>query len=161
MAVEENALRSQLAALLQGGQAHADIRAAMNDLPFELTGERPAGLPYSAWQLVEHMRITLLDLLKFSTDPQYRELKWPEEYWPGDAAPPSRAAWEQSVQGVGSALNDFIKLLKNTEVDLAAMIPWGRHKETILREVLLAADHTSYHTGELIVLRRLLGAWKH
>ncbi len=160
MATEEKVLRAQLVALLKGGQAHADIRAAMADFPSELTGQRPHGLPYSAWQLVEHMRITLHDLLEFSTNANYHELKWPDEYWPKEAAAPSASEWKASVDGVERALNDFIKLLNDDANSLDAAIPWGKHKENLLREVLLAADHTSYHTGELIVLRRLLGAWK-
>ena len=160
MVVQEKTLRAQLVALLKGGQAHADIRAVMTDFPLDLIGQRPHGLPYSAWQLVEHIRITLQDLLAFSTDSSYHELKWPDEYWPAQATPSSPQEWKKSVQDVEKALNDFIKLLHNDTVSLDAAIPWGKHNETVLREVLLAADHTSYHTGELLVLRRLLGAWK-
>ncbi len=161
MATDEKVLRSQLIALLKGGQAHADIRAAMADFPFELTSQRPHGLPYSAWQLVEHIRIALHDIFEFSTNSSYHEIKWPDDYWPKEASAPSHAGWKTSVEGVEKLLDQFIRLLENQEVSLDAPIPWGKHKETILREALLAADHTSYHTGELIVLRRLLGAWKH
>ena len=160
MTPEDNALRHQLAALLKGGQAHTDLAAAVADFPVKLAGERPHGLPYSAWQLVEHMRIATKDLLDFATNPEYQELKWPDDYWPKNAAPDSTAAWEQSIRALSADLDAFTKLVEDPGSNLYDTIPWGKKKETLLREVLLAADHTSYHTGELIVLRRLLGIWK-
>ena len=158
MSTEDHALRTQLAALLKGGQAHADIHAALADFPAKLIGEKPHDLPYSAWQLLEHIRFTLHDILEFSTNPEYSEPNWPDDYWPKAAAPASPGEWDKSVRGLTADMDAFLKLIGDS--NLYDTIPWGKHKETLLREVLLAADHTSYHTGELIVLRRLLGAWK-
>ncbi len=160
MANEDQALRTQLAALLKGGQAHADIRKAVADFPFELTDKKPHGLPYSAWQLVEHIRFALSDILEFSTNSNYQEPHWPEDYWPTESAAPSAEAWQHSVEALEADLAAFSKLVSDGNSNLYDTIPWGKNKETLLREVLLAVDHTSYHTGELIVLRRLLGAWK-
>lgn len=152
-------LRKQLLALLQGGQAHATFEAAVQDLPFELQGVVPERLPYSAWQLLEHLRITLLDILDFSDneDNHYKELKWPEAYWPVSAIPPDAASWAKSVEAYQAHLQRF-KLLVQTG-DLVTPFPWGTG-QNLLREALLVADHAAYHIGELIVVRRSLGAWK-
>ena len=160
MSTETSALRKQLVALLKGGQAHADMDAAVADFPLELTGKKPHGLPYSAWQLLEHMRFTMHDLLDFSTNPEYKEHKWPDDYWPKSDGPPSKEQWQKSVKELNAEMDAFIKLVEDENSNLFDTIPWGKHKETLLREVLLAVDHNSYHVGELIVLRRLLGAWK-
>jgi uncharacterized damage-inducible protein DinB len=158
MPTEDKILRTQLAALLKGGHAHVDLHKALADFPAELVAERPHGLPYSAWQLLEHIRFTLHDLLEFSTNPEYTEAKWPDDYWPKQPAPPSADAWDKSVRAVHADIEAFLKLAEDG--NLSHTLPWGKNKETLLREILLAADHNSYHTGELIVLRRLLGAWK-
>jgi len=152
-------LRKQLVALLDGGQAHATFEQAVADFPVELRGVAPEGLPYSAWQLLEHMRITLLDILNFSAPPTggYHGLKWPEEYWP--KVPASAEAWERSVASVRSDLEKFKKLILRPGADLEKPFLWGEG-QNLLREALLIADHQAYHLGELIVLRRLLGAWK-
>lgn len=154
------ALREQLVALLKGSQAHVSLADAVAQFPADRIGERPEGVPYSAWQLVEHMRITVRDLLEFSTNSEYVELEWPAAYWPKDAAPAKGESWDTSVKAIHEDLKNFEELVRSRESNLYATIPWGKNNETLLREVLLAADHTSYHVGELILLRRLLGIWK-
>ena len=106
------------------------------------------------------MRFTLRDLWDFSTNDKYVEKKWPDDYWPTSPEPPSKEAWHDSVRALEEDLAAFEKLVKDPHSNLYAKIPWGEKGQTLLREVLLAADHTSYHTGELVFLRRLLGAWK-
>ena len=160
MADEDSALRSQLVQLLRGKQAHADVGSALADFPFELAGERPHGLPYSAWQLLEHIKFTLHDLLEFVSNSEYEAPKWPDDYWPKDPQPPSKEVWDQSVKALHADLKAFTDLAADANANLYDTIPWADDKQTLLREIFLAADHTSYHTGELIVLRRLLGAWK-
>jgi uncharacterized damage-inducible protein DinB len=152
-------LRNQLLALLKGGQAHATFEDAIKDLPAELRDKTPEGLPYSAWQILEHLRITQRDILDFSKnqDGSYKELDWPRDYWPKSATPPSTDAWKQSVSAFSQDLKAFEVLVK--EGDLAQPFAWDESKN-LLREALLLADHTAYHLGELIVIRRLLGAWK-
>ena len=154
-------LEKQLLALLKGGQAHAGFDKAVNDLPSELRGERPEHVPYSAWQLLEHLRITQRDILDFSTNrggAGYQPLKWPEEYWPKQAAPAEDAAWQASVDAMRRDREAFEALVQAEEADLVTPFPWG-DGQTLLREALLLADHTAYHVGELVLLRRLLGAW--
>jgi hypothetical protein len=157
---DDAALREQLVALLKGGQAHATFTDAVEHFPADRISERPAGLPYSAWQLVEHIRITLHDLLEFVTNSNYVELDWPSGYWPNDAAPSNDQSWNATLRAVHADLKSFEALIHSADSNLYATIPWGKNGETLLREVLLAADHTSYHVGELILLRRLLGIWK-
>jgi uncharacterized damage-inducible protein DinB len=157
-----SALREQLQHLLDGGQAHATFDDAVKNLPSSLRGTVPDNLPYSPWQILEHIRITQRDILEFSTNEasHYKSLKWPEEYWPKSPVPLSDSAWEDSIQHIRADRKAFEKLLDSaTESELIQPFPWG-DGQTLLREAFLIADHTAYHTGELIVLRRLLGAWK-
>jgi uncharacterized damage-inducible protein DinB len=120
--------------------------------------EKPSGAPYSAWQLLEHMRIAQRDILEFSRNPKHVSPEWPEGYWPTKEAPPTKAAWSNSVRAFRSDLRAMQKLVANPASDLFARIPHG-DGQTLLREALLVADHNSYHLGQLVMLRRLLGAW--
>jgi hypothetical protein len=153
-------VRKQLVALLDGGEAHAKFEDAVADFPGELRGVVPDGLPYSAWQIVEHIRIAQHDILNFSAPPTggYHGLKWPEQYWPKEPAPTSAHAWDHSIAAIVEDLAKFKALILRPEADLAKPFLWGTG-QNLLREALLIADHTAYHTGELVVLRRLLGAW--
>lgn len=158
---EHDELRTQLIGLLDGGQAHATFADAVADFPVKLRGVVPDRLPYSAWQLLEHMRIALKDILDFSAPPTggYHAMKWPDAYWPKQKEPPSPEAWDCSVASVHSDLEKFKALISKPGADLARPFLWGTG-QNLLREALLIADHQAYHVGELIVLRRLLGAWK-
>ncbi len=131
---------------------------AVADLAPPLRSRTPAGLPYSPWQLLEHIRITQHDILDFCRNPDYEEITWPDDYWPKSPAPPSEAAWDTSVRKVGEDRAALQALARDTSIDLAATIPHGSG-QTYLREILLVLDHTAFHLGELIVARRLLGAW--
>jgi DinB superfamily len=158
---EEHApLREQLIALLRGGQAHVTFDDALKDLPAELRGTVPPKLPYSAWQLLEHLRITQRDILNFSAPPTggYQPLEWPDDYWPRSPLPPGPRAWDQSIAAIRTDLEHFEALIQNPGADLFKPFRWG-DGQNLLREALLIADHTAYHLGELVVLRRLLGAW--
>jgi hypothetical protein len=153
-------LRKQLVALLEGGQAHLTFDDAIKDFPAELRGTVPQNLPYSAWQLLEHLRITQRDILNFSAPPTggYHAIEWPDDYWPRSVEPPTQQAWDQSIAAIRTDLKHFEDLIKKPESDLFKPFRWG-DGQNLLREALLIADHTAYHLGELIVLRRLLGAW--
>jgi uncharacterized damage-inducible protein DinB len=155
-------LRRELKKLLNGGQAHADFEDAVKGMPAKLRGVMLAGLPYSAWQIVEHIRIAQRDILDFcrNEDGRYKPRKWPQDYWPKQAEPQSTRAWEKSIKAIRADRVAFEKLLKAaSDKELVTPFVWG-DGQTLLREVLLVADHMAYHVGELIVLRRLLGAWK-
>ncbi len=154
----DQAIREQLAKLLDWEDAHVGFEAAVADLPLKLRGAKPADLPYSPWQLVEHLRLTQHDILEFCRNPQYREPTWPDDYWPKKSSPPSAAAWDESIRGFQRDRAALRQLARDPAVDLTAPIPHGKG-QTYLRELLLAADHAAYHIGELVVARRLLGAW--
>ena len=152
-------LREQLIKLLSWEEAHVGFDAAVADIPPRLRGTAPAGLPYSPWQLVEHLRITQHDILDFCRNPAYKEMSWPDDYWPPAASPPTPAAWKASIELFRRDRSALEALAGDPAIDLEARIPHGTG-QTYLRELLLAADHTAYHIGELIVVRRLLGAWR-
>jgi hypothetical protein len=154
-----SAIREQLVKLLSWGEAHATFESAVANLPPEKRGIAPAGLPYSPWQLVEHLRISQHDILDFCRNPGYEEMSWPQDYWPSSTAPSSSGAWTQSIEQFGRDRAGLEALARDTSIDLTARIPHGTG-QTYLRELLLAADHAAYHIGELIVVRRLLGAWE-
>jgi hypothetical protein len=152
-------LRAQLAAALDWRDAHAGFDAVVADLPVGLRGRVPEGLPYSPWQLVEHLRLAQADILDFCRNPEYEEQTWPDDYWPKAPAPPSPGAWDESIAGFRRDREALQAIARDEKIDLFARIPHGTG-QTYLRELLLVLDHTAYHVGQLIVVRRLLGAWE-
>jgi hypothetical protein len=160
MADANEGLIKQLLALLKGGQAHADFETAIKDFPVELRGVVVDKLPYSAWQILEHLRITQRDILNFSSPPSggYQHIAWPDDYWPKSPEPPVSWAWDDAVAAIRADQAKFEALLAKPNVDLYKPFMWG-DGQNLLREALLIADHNAYHLGELVVLRRLLGAW--
>jgi hypothetical protein len=155
----EKLLRQQLVKLLNSSEAHADFEAAIKDLPVNLRGKRPEGAEHSPWELLEHLRIAQWDILDFSVNPKYKAMEWPKDYWPKSQAPASEIAWDNSVKSFRTDLKNFCDLVAAESTDLFAKIPHG-DGQTILREALLAADHNAYHIGQLVLVRKLLGAWK-
>jgi uncharacterized damage-inducible protein DinB len=156
---ESDALRQHLLDLLRGRNAHADFDAVVADFPSRLRGVKPPGAPHTAWQLLEHMRIAQSDILGFSRDAKHKSPAWPEGYWPKTEAPPNAAAWNNSLRSFRADWKAMAKLIADKKTDLFAQIPHGSG-QTILREALLIADHNSYHLGQMVLLRRLLGTWK-
>jgi hypothetical protein len=152
-------IREHLIYLLNGGGAHARFDDVVKDMPEELRGVKPSGLPHSAWMLLDHLRLAQWDILEFSRTSKHRSPEWPRGYWPKTEAPPSTAAWNRSVQQFRNDLKAMQDLVADPKTDLYARIPWG-DGQTILREALLLADHNAYHLGQLVDVRRLLGAWK-
>ncbi len=155
----DQSLRKHLLELLDGGHAHASFDQVVADFPPKLRGEIPKGLPHSGWMLLEHLRLAQRDILDFSRNPKYKAATWPDDYWPVNPAPLSTAAWNKSIQSFRDDLDEMKKLVRNPKTDLFAPIPWG-DGQTILREAMLMADHNAHHLGQLIDVRRLLGAWK-
>ena len=153
-------IRKQLLALLSGGQAHVTFDDAIADFPADKRGTVPANLPYSAWQILEHMRITQRDILDFSAPPTggYQPRAWPDGYWPKSAEPPSAHAWEATINAIRKDQKLFEELITKPTADLYKPFRWG-DGQNLLREALLVADHNAYHLGELIIVRRLLGCW--
>ncbi|MGA8742145.1 MAG: DinB family protein [Terracidiphilus sp.] len=152
------ALRQHLVELLKGGHAHATFEQAVKGLPEELRGKVPSGAEHSPWQLLEHLRIAQWDILEFSRGEEHESPKWPEGYWPKEKAPADEKAWDKSVRAFKKDLKEMIALVEDPKTDLFSKIVHG-DGETVLREALLAADHNAYHIGQLVLVRRLLGAW--
>ena len=156
---EQPALREHLLYLLKGGGAHLDFDKAIAGLPAELRGAKPEGVPHTPWRLLEHMRIAQRDILEFSRDARHASPPWPEGYWPSGDAPPDEQAWDRSVAAFRADLKAMQDLVADPATDLLAPLPHGQG-QTALREALLVADHNAYHLGQLVIVRRLLGAWK-
>jgi DinB superfamily len=152
-------VRDLLGRALAWKDAHAAFEDAVNDIPANLRGARPEGLPYSAWELLEHLRIAQHDILEFCIDPNYKEMKWPDDYWPPSPAPPSDAAWEESIREFVADRKAMQTLAADAGGDLEATIPHGSG-QTYLRELVLILEHNAYHIGQLVLVRRLLGIWK-
>ncbi len=152
------ALRKQLVKLLESGEAHAEFEDAIADFPAELRGKRPKGSPHSPWELLEHMRIAQWDILEFGRDAKHQSPKFPDGYWPASPEPPSAEAWEKSVKAFLADRKALARLVEDASADLFARIPHGSG-QTLLREALLTADHNAYHLGQLVLLRKIMGAW--
>ncbi|HEV2322763.1 MAG TPA: DinB family protein [Terracidiphilus sp.] len=159
MPAADTDLRQHVVNLLKGGNAHATFDDAVKNLPPELRGKKPRGAEHSPWQLLEHLRIAQWDILEFSRDPQHKSPDWPSGYWPAKPAPPDDKAWDKSVRAFRRDLKELCDMVADESIDLFARIPHG-DGQTVLREALLAADHNAYHIGQLVLVRRLLGAWK-
>jgi hypothetical protein len=154
-------LRKQLKSLLDGGQAHASFEEVVKDFPVAMRGVVPQNLPYSAWQLLEHLRIAQKDILDFSAPPTggYQPMEWPRDYWPQGAEPPYPGSWDNTIAAIRNDLEKFQALIANPSTDLFKPFRWGQG-QNLLREALLIAGHAAYHLGEIVMLRRLLGIWK-
>jgi hypothetical protein len=155
----DRGLRQQLTEILTWEGAHVNWRTALQDLPVEKRGLRPEGFPHSPWELLEHARITQRDILDFCINPKYKAPEWPAGYWPKTPAPPDDSAWDRSIRAFETDTEAMSKLIENAKTDLFAKIPHGTG-QTYLREAVLLADHNAYHLGQLVLVRRLLGAWK-
>jgi hypothetical protein len=155
----EAAIRDHLSRLLEWEDARVGFDRAVADVPPHMRGTASPGLPHSLWQLVEHIRLAQWDILDFCRNAAYEEMKWPGDYWPPAAAPPSEAAWDDSLSRVRADRAALRRLAVDPSIDLTARIPHGKG-QTVLRELLLVADHTAYHVGQIVVVRQLLGIWK-
>ena len=155
----DDLLRKQLVKLLTSSEAHADFESAIKELPSELQGKVPEGAEHSPWQLLEHIRLAQEDILDFSRNAKYETKQWPDDYWPKDPEPPNTKAWDKSVKAIREDVKEFSELISDKKNDLYAKIPHG-DGQTLLREALLLADHNAYHVGQLVTVRRLLGAWQ-
>lgn len=152
----DQSLRDHLIKLLDADNAHLKFDDAVKDFPPALRGKRPAGGPHSAWELLEHLRITQSDILEFTRDPKHVSPAFPAGYWPSTEAPTTETAWDESIAAFRADLRALIALTGDASIDLHARIPHG-DGQTVLREILLTADHNAYHLGQLVMVRRILG----
>jgi hypothetical protein len=151
-------LREQLVRLLDWNEAHVDFDGATKGIPPDKRGATPAGFEHSPWQLLEHLRIAQEDIHDFCVNPKYKEMNWPDDYWPS-SAPPTSTAWDESLAAYRRD-NEKMKQLVRTQPDLLASIPHGTSPhQTYLRAALLVADHAAYHLGQIVQVRKALGIW--
>ncbi len=155
---QDEAIRRQVSGLLDWQDAHAGFEKILEGIPAKLRGVAPDRLPYTPWQLLEHVRLTQREILEFCRNPRYTEPHWPDDYWPPTAVPPTEKAWQESTKGFLADREAMKRLAEDATVNLLSPIPHGSG-QTILRELLLLADHNAYHLGELVVVRRCLGIW--
>lgn len=154
----DQALREQLADLLDKGSAHASWRDILSGIPEAMRGTKPPRAPHTAWQLLEHLRIAQWDTLEFSRNPKHVSPEFPQGYWPATEMPPSVTAWETSVKAFERDLTEMKELVSNPRTDLFGRIPHG-DGQTVLREAVVLASHNAYHLGQIVLLRRMQGAW--
>ena len=149
---KDKALREHVLELLEGKSAHIDIESALIDFPIDRINDKPAASPHSAWQLLEHIRIAQWDILDFSRNPKYKEMKWPDEYWPKEKG--TKESWDRSVKQTLGDLQEMRDLVSDKNTDVFAKFQWG-DGQTVLREAMLIVDHNAYHLGQLVLLRRM------
>ena len=154
---EDKILRERLVYVLQGKGAHITFEKVLSDFPKPLRGKKLDGAPYTAWQLLEHIRIAQWDILEFSRNPNHVSPAWPEGYWPAEESPPSQDSWQKSVEKFNKDLKEMRELVTNPEIDLYTRIPHGTG-QNILREAILVADHNAYHLGQLVLLKKIYEA---
>ena len=152
-------IRNQVIKLMQGGQAFRPLDAILEGITADEAGKVLPGLPYTLWQLMEHLRIALFDILEFSRDAEYESPDWPDGYWPIEKAPLSQAAVDQSIATIKEGMAAMEQLVQDPANDLFQPFPYG-DGQNLLREAMLVAEHNAYHLGQIIIIRRMLGNWK-
>jgi hypothetical protein len=151
-------LRDQVLKSLQGGHAHVELEGAVKDFPERRINSRVDKVPYSCWQLLEHIRITQWDIVEFVLNPEHKSPDWPAGYWPKDSEKATPADWKKSIARFKKDRKRLVDLVADPKTDLTGDIPHAPGY-TILREALLVVDHTAYHIGELVLMRRAIGSW--
>jgi hypothetical protein len=151
--------REQLARALDWEDAHVGFDKALSNIPPDKRGSRAAGLPHSPWQLLEHLRLAVRDLVDFAVNPHYAHtMKWPDDYWPADENP-SAQQWEASLAAFRTDLEGLQAIARDATIDLFAPVPSGKPRQTQLRNLILALDHNAYHVGQIVAVRQALGIW--
>ena len=148
-----DSLRQHVLELLDGKSAHIDLESALKDFPLDKINDKPGGSPHSAWQLLEHIRIAQWDILDFCRNPNYKEMKWPDDYWPKDEG--TKKTWDLCVKQILDDLQTMREIVSDESTDLFAKIPHGSG-QTILREAMLVADHNAYHVGQIVFIKKML-----
>lgn len=154
---DQKEIRIQLLNMLTKDQAHISFDGAIKGIDFKTAGKSATNFPYNIWQLSSHIQFTQKDILEFCTNSQYKEPKWPDDYWPSNTEP-TQQEWQECLSNFSEDRNSFVNLIKAPSTDLLASIPHGSG-QNLLREAILICDHTAYHTGQIVLLRKLLGNW--
>jgi hypothetical protein len=156
--MDDRKLRAELLSLLRSENAHMSFDEAIDDFPIKQINTRIPNGSYTPWHILEHLRLTQRDILVFMTDPDYKEPKWPDDYWPAKDANATPTEWEQTIAGFRADLSELERLVQDESFDLEKEVPWG-NGQTHVREFMLVADHNAYHVGEFGVLRQVMQTW--
>lgn len=156
---DQSLLRSQIVDQLIGQHAHVGLEKAVEGLALDETGIIPEGCAHSIWMLVEHIRIAQHDILDFSRNPHYQAMSWPDDYWPESQSPTNQSAWDDTLAAIKNDRDEMVALIRDSKSDLLKPISHG-DGQTLFREAMLIVDHTGYHTGQIVQLRRLMGNWQ-
>ena len=151
-------VREQLRTLLEGGNAHMTFDEAIANFPHEQMNTKPQNVPYTLWQLLEHIRMAQWDILEFIRNPQYVSPPWPEGYWPVESVQADEVAWEKTLVSFRADLQSLLIMVSDSEVNLYSPIPHG-NGQNILREILVVADHSAYHISEFATFRQVMATW--
>jgi uncharacterized damage-inducible protein DinB len=158
--MSDQPLRDQLVRILDWEEAHVGFGDAIKGLSPDTYGRRAPGFEHSVWELLEHMRIAQADILDFCVNPTYvHDRTWPDDYWPKQPGPATAAAWDDSIASFVRDRETCKKLVRDTK-DLYALVPTGKGQQTHLRAILMLTDHNAYHLGQIVAVRRALGAWR-
>ncbi|MDN3689784.1 DinB family protein [Cyclobacterium jeungdonense] len=150
--IETQVLRKHLIESLSGEKAHITFDRVVADFPLEAINKKVPGIPHSPWFLVEHMRRAQRDIIDFISSPDYREMRWPEDYWPvGDT---DKSTWNQCIDSFITDRKELIRIVEDNSINLFAPIAHAPDY-TIFREIIIMANHHSYHTGQLLYLKRV------
>jgi hypothetical protein len=152
----EDIIRKQLIETVEGKVSHIPFSRAIHQFPFDLAGKKVRNLDHTGWSLVYHMWIAQYDILEFSRDPDYESPVYPKGYWPASLKPASLTEWKETIEGIATDLGEMIALIRDPKNDLFAPFPWGSG-QTLFREAIILAGHNSYHIGQLIAIRQMLG----
>ncbi|WP_187263557.1 DinB family protein [Pontibacter beigongshangensis] len=155
---KDQLLRDHLTRLMRCGQAFMPLQEVLQGITVADAGKTVKHLPYTLWQLIEHLRIALYDILDFTRNPAYQSPAWPDGYWPEEYAPADQATLEGSIRSIKAGVDAMVELVQDPANDLFKPFPHG-NGQTLLREALLVAEHNAYHLGEIVVFKRLLGKW--
>ncbi len=153
-------LQNQIINYLESPNTHRSLEDAVKEFPENLINEKPNGVPYTFWQLLEHIRISQYDMIDFIQNPKYKEMEWPKEYWPAENIKATKEMWRDSIIKYHKDLDTLISIVKKNMDNILVPIPHG-DGQTIFREVMQIIDHASYHLGEFILMRRICNAWKY
>jgi hypothetical protein len=157
--MSETIIREQLVNMLSKQQAHMTLEDAVKNFPAKDYNTRPLNVEYTFWHLLEHLRITQWDILDYCRNPNYKEIQWPRDYWPAKDATTDAAGWQKTIEQFQADRAALVAIVKDPKTDLYAAIPHGSDGHTILREILVVADHNAYHIGEFGILRQVVKNW--
>ena len=152
---QDSLLRDELVGLLEGGRAHATFEDAVEGFPLEIRGATLPPVAHTPWQVLEHLRLAQWDILEFCRNPSHESPNWPEGYWPKEPAPPTKTAWNESVKRFLEDRAALTAWIQDPSTDLFAPVP-NDEGPSLLHQIVITAQHNSYHLGQLLMLRRAL-----